>query len=65
MMIEKGSMKYVLVTKLGKVMVFGVKECAELYLTINGGFILQTDEKVLDENSQKLYTNTIDDVKGL
>lgn len=64
-MIEKGDMQYVLITKMGKVMTFGVKDCAELYRTINGGFIVQADEKVLDNNSEMLYTNTIDNVKDL
>ena len=35
-------MKYVLITKLGKVMVFNVKACAELYQTIEGGTIVAT-----------------------
>jgi hypothetical protein len=35
-------MKYVLITKLGKVMVFNVKACAELYQTISGGTIVAT-----------------------
>lgn len=42
MMIEKGSMKYVLITKMGKVMLFNVKSCAELYQAINGGTIVST-----------------------
>jgi hypothetical protein len=39
MMIEKGSMKYVLITKTGRVMCFYIKSVAELYQSINGGVI--------------------------
>ena len=35
-------MKYILITKLGTVMVFSVKQCAELYRSINGGTIVAT-----------------------
>ena len=35
-------MKYILITKLGTVMIFNVKACAELYRTINGGTIVAT-----------------------
>jgi hypothetical protein len=41
-------MRYVLITKTGKVMVFHVKAVAELYLTINGGVICsESEEKVI------------------
>lgn len=36
---EKGAMKYVLITKTGRVMCFYLKNVAELYQTINGGVI--------------------------
>lgn len=35
-------MKYVLITKTGKVMVFSVKACAQLYRDINGGTLVST-----------------------
>ena len=35
-------MKYILITKLGTVMIFNVKSCAELYRNINGGTIVAT-----------------------
>jgi hypothetical protein len=36
---EKGTMKYVLITKTGRVMCFYVKAVAELYQSLNGGVI--------------------------
>lgn len=33
-------MRYVLITKLGRVMVFNVKACAELYQSIYGGALV-------------------------
>lgn len=35
-------MVYVLIGKTGKVMVFSVKACAELYRSINGGTLVST-----------------------
>jgi hypothetical protein len=35
-------MKFILITKFGKVMIFNVKSCAELYQCINGGTIVTT-----------------------
>jgi hypothetical protein len=35
-------MKYVLILKTGKVMVFGVEECAKLYKDIYGGTLVST-----------------------
>ena len=35
-------MKYILITKRGTVMIFGIKACAELYRSINGGTIVAT-----------------------
>jgi hypothetical protein len=35
-------MIYVLIGKTGKVMVFSVKACAELYRDINGGTLVST-----------------------
>lgn len=37
-------MKYILITKLGKIMIFNVKACAELYQVIDGGIIVQSAE---------------------
>jgi hypothetical protein len=45
-------MKYILITKLGTVMIFGVKQCAELYRTINGGTIVATFPT--EENIQRI-----------
>lgn len=58
-------MKYVLITSTGRVQCFYIKSVAELYQNINGGFIVATDEKVLDENTEIQYNYSIDDVKGL
>lgn len=35
-------MKYTLILNTGKVMVFNVKQCAELYQTIYGGTLVAT-----------------------
>ena len=35
-------MVYVLISKTGKVMVFNVKACAELYQVLNGGIVVST-----------------------
>jgi hypothetical protein len=35
-------MRYVLIMKYGKVMVFNVKQCAVLYQQINGGTLVAT-----------------------
>ena len=40
-------MKYVLITKTGRVMCFYVKSVAELYLTINGGVIVEESEETV------------------
>ena len=47
-------MKYTLITKTGRVMVFNVKAVAELYQTINGGVVF-TDNILVDKVSQNLY----------
>jgi hypothetical protein len=45
-------MKYILITKFGSVMIFGVKACAELYRGINGGTIVATFPT--EENIQRI-----------
>ena len=35
-------MKYILITKIGTVMIFNVKACAELYRGVHGGTIVAT-----------------------
>jgi hypothetical protein len=46
MMIEKGSMKYVLITKTGRVMCFYVKAVAELYQVTHGGVLCVEESEV-------------------
>ena len=45
-------MQYTLITKTGRVMVFGVKAVADLYQTLNGGVVF-TQQILVDKVSQK------------
>lgn len=45
-------MKYILILKTGKVMVFSVKECAKLYESIYGGTLVSTIDN--EENVKRI-----------
>ena len=48
-------MKYILILKSGKVMIFSVKECAKMYESIYGGFLVSTIDN--EENVKRILQN--------
>jgi hypothetical protein len=51
---KERTVRYTLITKTGRVMVFTVKAVAELYQTLNGGMIV-TNDILVDKVAQNLY----------
>jgi hypothetical protein len=48
-------MKYILILKTGKVMVFTIKECAKMYESIYGGTLVSTIDN--EENVKRILEN--------